>query len=98
MDKNEIEKKDKHIFQSIRKVANDGEEFWLARDLLPILEYNSWDKFKRVINKAITACEKSKQPVENLFSQVGKKVLLGSGATREIEDIELSRYACYLIY
>jgi DNA-damage-inducible protein D len=97
MDENEIEKKQNSTFQSIRRVASDGEEFWLARDLQPVLEYSSWDKFKRVIDKAMTACEKSKQPVENHFSQVGKMVSLGSGATREIDDIALSRYACYLI-
>jgi DNA-damage-inducible protein D len=97
MDSREIEKKSNETFGSIRKVAGNGQEFWLARDLQPILDYSSWDKFKRVINKAMTACEKSKQPVENHFSQVGKMVDLGSGASREIEDMALSRYACYLI-
>ncbi|MCD4825809.1 MAG: DNA damage-inducible protein D [Phycisphaerae bacterium] len=97
MKNDKIEKRHNETFQDIRNVAKDGEEFWLARDLQPILEYGSWDKFKRVISKAITACKTSKQPTENHFSQVGKMVTLGSGAPREIEDIALSRYACYLI-
>ena len=94
MKNDEIEKRHNDTFQDIRNVAKDGEEFWLARDLQPILEYSSWDKFKRVISKAMTACEKSNQPIEDHFSQVGKMVTLGSGAPREIDDFELSRYAC----
>jgi DNA-damage-inducible protein D len=97
MDSREIEKKSNETFGSIRKVSGNGQEFWSARELQPLLEYSSWDKFKRVISKAMTACEKSGQPVENHFSQVGKMVDLGSGASREIEDFSLSRYACYLI-
>ncbi len=62
-----------------------------------MLEYSSWDKFKKVIEKAITACKNTDQSIEDHFSHVGKKVPLGSDAEREIEDIILSRYACYLI-
>ena len=72
-------------------------EFWYARDLQTVLDYSTWDKFKRVIQKAITACDNSGQPAENHFSQVVKMVRIGSNAQREIEDFELSRYACYLI-
>jgi DNA-damage-inducible protein D len=97
MDSREIEKKSNATFGSIRRVSGNGQECWSARELQPLLEYSSWDKFKRVIGKAMTACEKSGQPVENHFSQVGKMVDLGSGASREIEDFALSRYACYLI-
>ena len=55
------------------------------------------DKFLNVIDKAVTACEKSGQKTENHFPQVEKLVKIGSGATRDIGDIHLSRYACYLI-
>lgn len=72
-------------------------EFWFARDLQAVLDYSSWDKFKRVINKAIKSCANSGQRPENHFSQVVKMVSIGSGAEREIEDHQLSRYACYLI-
>ena len=73
------------------------QEFWLARDLQLILEYSSWDKFQKVIQKAARACDNSNHNVEDHFSQVGKMVTLGSGATRTIQDYQLSRYACYLI-
>ena len=93
----EIEKKHHQTFDSIKQINEHGAEFWYARDLQPILDYGSWDKFKNVINKAMTACEKAGQITHNHFSQVGKMVRLGSGSTREIEDYQLSRYACYLI-
>jgi DNA-damage-inducible protein D len=84
-------------FEELKHGTENYGEFWYARDLQLALEYASWDKFKRVIEKAITACEKSKQPISNHFSQVGKMVALGSGSQRKIEDYRLSRYACYLI-
>ncbi|MPZ45702.1 MAG: DNA damage-inducible protein D [Betaproteobacteria bacterium] len=84
-------------FDSIRQVSTGGGEFWLARELQPLLDYAAWDKFKRVIDKAIEACRQSGHPVEDHFSQTAKMVDIGSGARREIEDCRLSRYACYLI-
>lgn len=97
MENEAIQKKQHHTFADIRQTSDSGVEFWYARDLQPVLEYGSWDKFKRVIQKAKAACEQSGQTVDDHFVQVGKKVSLGSGAMRQIEDIELSRYACYLI-
>ncbi len=79
----DIEKTHNRTFEAIRQTTDDGREFWYARDLLPILEYGSWNKFKRVINKAMTACKKSGQPLGDHFVQVGKMVILGSGAKRE---------------
>lgn len=96
-DKKDIEKAHYATFQSIRKVAENGDERWSARDLQPLLEYASWDKFRKVIVKAIEACRNSNQPPEDHFSQVEKMVKIGSGALRPVEDYDLSRYACYLI-
>lgn len=93
----ENEKKHHQTFESIRRENDEGFEFWHARDLQPILDYSSWEKFKQVINKAITACKKSGQAAENHFSRTVKMVSIGSGAQRKIEDYQLSRYACYLI-
>ena len=93
----DIEKRHNDTFEGIRQTTEDGRDFWSARDLQPILEYSSWDKFKRVISKAMTACKESKQPLDHHFSQVGKMIGLGKGGLREIDDVRLSRYACYLI-
>lgn len=78
-------------------LENSSVEYWFARDLQKVLGYNSWDKFQNVINKAKTACENSGVEVSDHFRQVGKMVQIGSEAMREIEDIMLTRYACYLI-
>ena len=84
-------------FEGIRQQDADGNEFWSARDLQPLLEYSTWDKFKRVIEKAMEACGQSGNEADDHFSQTVKMVDIGSGAKREIEDYQLSRYACYLI-
>jgi DNA-damage-inducible protein D len=93
----EIEKKHHRTFEGLKQTTEDGMEYWLARKLQSVLDYSSWEKFKRVIGKAMQACENSGQAIENHFSQVVKMVTIGSGAEREIEDYQLSRYACYLI-
>ncbi len=97
MGDNEIDKRNNNAFQSIRKIGKEGEEFWLARDLQQVLEYTEWRNFELVIRKAVTACDKSGYDPTDHFVGVNKMVILGSGAEREIEDFELSRYACYLI-
>jgi DNA-damage-inducible protein D len=84
-------------FERIRCVDQDGNEYWSARDLQPLLDYATWDKFKRVIDRAAEACRQSGQEVADHFSQLGKMVDIGSGAARSVDDYRLSRYACYLI-
>jgi DNA-damage-inducible protein D len=85
-------------FNQLSNTLEDSSvEYWYARDLQKMLGYNSWDKFQNVINKAKIACENSGVEVSDHFRQVGKMVQIGSEAMREIEDIMLTRYACYLI-
>ncbi len=95
--KDEIQRKQHNTFEEIRQTDDSDTEFWYARDLQKVLEYKSWVKFKRVIAKSITACKKTGYNPDDHFVQMDKMVPLGSGAQRQIEDIELSRYACYLI-
>lgn len=85
------------LFESIKHINEYGEEFWYARDLQSVLEYKRWDKFCNVISRAMDACKNSGNDVSNHFSHMGRMVNIGSGAEREIDDYEMSRYACYLI-
>ncbi len=72
-------------------------ECWSARELQTILNYSKWDNFFKVIEKAKKACENSGNLLSDHFADVGKMVQIGSGSERQIEDIALTRYACYLI-
>lgn len=84
-------------FENIKKINEIGQEYWSARELYSVLEYIKWDKFLNVIEKATISCKKSGQDPEDHFPRVEKMVKIGSGANRDIGDIHLSRYACYLI-
>ena len=74
-----------------------GIEFWFARDLQNLLDYDEWRNFQSVIEKAKIACNNSGQKIEDHFVGVNKTIVMPKGATKEIEDFKLTRYACYLI-
>ena len=97
MDKESITTLQNEFNQLSNTLEDSLIEYWYARDLQKVLGYNSWDKFQNVITKAKIACENSGVEVSDHFRQVGKMVQIGSEAMREIEDIILTRYACYLI-
>ena len=93
----ELIKYSEQTFESIKHVNEYGEEYWLARELQLVLEYAQWRRFSDAIERAKLACRNSGFAVEDHFADVGKMVDIGSGAERQIDDVMLSRYACYLI-
>ena len=94
---NELGNINETIFESIKHVDDDGNEYWYARELQKILQYNKWENLEKVIVKAIIACKTSNYSVSEHFPDVRKMINLGNGGQREVLDYKLSRYACYLI-
>jgi DNA-damage-inducible protein D len=84
-------------FEDLKQSNVHGAEFWSARDLQQTLGYSQWRRFEDAINRAITSCEQSGNNSQNHFAGAGKMVILGSGSAREVDDYQLSRFACYLI-
>jgi len=84
-------------FEGLKRTNDFGAEFWSARDLQPLLGYNHWRSFENAIKKAITSCQQSGNDPGHHFARARKMVAIGSEAAREVDDYQLSRFACYLI-
>lgn len=101
MDDSAILKAPHQNFEDVKKIDENGIEYWGARELMPLLEYTDWRNFRSVVLKAQEACKNSKQIIGNHFVGTSKKIKIASGtlkeAIRRIPDFKLSRYACYLI-
>ena len=93
---NDLVNKTEKDFESIKHVDTDGTEFWYARELMIVLEYKQWRRFEQVIERAKEACKNSNVSVFDNFADVGKIVKAGA-TNKDIGDIKLTRYACYLI-
>lgn len=93
---NDLEKNNE-AFENIKHVDENGIEFWYARELQGVLDYKEWRKFENVIKKAIDACENSDISSFDHFVGTDKMIQMPKGATKNIKDYKLTRYACYLI-
>ena len=93
----ELSKKVLSIFEQIKQTDENGNEYWMARQLAKALEYTDFRNFSSVIAKASEACKNSGQPLENHLVEANEVVAVGSGATHTYPSYKLSRYACYLV-
>lgn len=97
MDKGVVVRLHASFEDMVQRHQDTGTEFWCARDLQMLLGYAQWRSFAAVVDKAITACSNAGHDPQDHFAHISKMVDLGSGAKRQIDDIALTRYACYLI-
>jgi len=93
----ELSKRVLSIFEQIKQIDENGNEYWMARQLAKALDYTDFRNFTSVIDKAKQACENSEQPVSDHLVEFNEVVAVGSGATHTYPGYKLSRYACYLI-
>ena len=94
---NEIKEYTEKIFEDIKHIDEEGNEYWYARELMPLLEYSKWENFNNVIKKAVIAYRNSNKDDSYWLPEVRKPIITGKGKEEYIIDYKLSRYACYLI-
>ena len=86
-----------NIFESIKHIDEVGNEYWLARELSKVLNYNDWRNFLKIINKAKVSCMNSNNDINKHIVEFNNMLTIGNNAKRKVDDYKLSRYACYLI-
>ena len=91
---NSIDTYKEKTFEDIKHIDELGNEYWEARELMLALEYSKWEHFAKVINKAKISCKLSGFNVDDHFPVIGKMIKMPKGATKEVIDYKLSRYAC----
>ena len=94
---NEIKEYTEKVFEDIKHIDENGNEYWLARELMEVLEYSLWQNFHKTIKIAMMNCNNSNYDVSNHFIDINKMINLAKNAIRKIQDYKLTRYACYLI-
>ena len=85
------------IFENIKHIDEKGNEYWSARELMPLFKYSKWENFHKVIKQAMVSCNNSKNNINEHFPEIKKVLTVGNGAKQKVKDYKLSRYACYLI-
>ena len=93
----EVKEYTEKVFEDIKHIDENNHEYWLARDLMPLLEYSKWENFNNVIQKAITSYKNSNNDDTYWLPEVRKPIITGKGKEEFIKDYKLSRYICYLI-
>ena len=91
----ELEEIGNKTFEEIKHIDENGAEYWYARELMIALQYNKWQNFEKIINKAKISCENTGMNVFEHFTDVSKMIKVANGAERMVLDYKLSRYACY---
>lgn len=94
---NELTKEVASLFESLKHVNESGVEYWSAREIYPYLGYTQWRRFEDAIERAKESCKSASQHVEEHFAGAGKTSPMPNGGTKEIPDVHLTRYACYLV-
>ena len=95
--KGEISGQARQSFEDLKQLNRHGAEYWTARQLQPLLGYKQWRSFESAIKKAIRSCEQSGNDPGHHFARARKPIVGGKGAVQEVDDYQLSRFACYLI-
>ena len=94
---NKIKEYTNKIFEDIKHIDENGNEYWHARELMPLLEYSKWENFDNVIQKAVMSYKNSNNDNSYWLPEVRKPIITGKGKEEYIKDYKLSRYICYLI-
>lgn len=93
----DIQKSEQTLFDQMRRTHSDNSEYWSARDLMVSLGYSKWENFQQAITRAIEACESTAGASADHFPAARKMISAGKGATRDVLDYHLTRYAAYLV-
>ena len=94
---NELKEYTERLFEDIKHIDENGNEFWYARELMPLLEYSKWENFNSVIQKSVLSYNNSNNDDSYWLPEVRKPIITGKGKEEYIKDYKLSRYICYLI-
>ena len=94
---NEIKEYTENLFETIKHIDEEGNEYWYARELMPLLEYSKWENFNKVIQKSVISYRNSNNEKEYWLPNIRKPIITGKGKREFIIDYKLSRYICYLI-